>query len=69
MDHKQLVAHMVCSWDLVGAYQWTCQSIYVCPPAPHILEAYSHKVNHDTHKELPMQEHAQLCSMPKHFST
>ena len=31
-------------------------SIYTCPPAPHVLEAYNHKVNHDTHKELTMQE-------------
>ena len=28
----------------------------MCPPTPHIQEAYNHKVNHDTHKELPMQE-------------
>ena len=56
MDHKQLVAHMVYSWGLVGAYQWTCQSIYVCPPTLHVLEVYNHKVNHNTHKELPMQE-------------
>ena len=30
----------------------------MCPPAPHVLEAYNHKVNHDTHKELSKQEHA-----------
>ena len=57
MDHKQLTAQMVCSWGLVQAYQQTHQSLYVCPPAPHILDAYNHKVNHDTHKELSMQEH------------
>ena len=28
----------------------------MCPPAPPILEAYNHKVNHDTHKELTTQE-------------
>ena len=32
------------------------QSIYICLPAPHIMEAYNHKVNHDTHKELNLQE-------------
>ena len=58
MDQKQLVAWMVCLWGLVQAYQQTHQSSYVCPPAPHILEACNHKVNHDTHKELSMQEHA-----------
>ena len=30
----------------------------MCPSVPHILEAYNHKVNHDTHKELTTQEHA-----------
>ena len=56
MDHQQLAMRMVCSWGLVKAYQWTQQSVYICPPAPHILEAYNHKVNHDTHKELTLQE-------------
>ena len=56
MDHKQLAAWMVCLWGLVQAYQQTHQSSYVCPPAPHILEAYNHKVNYDTQKELSMQE-------------
>ena len=56
MDHKQLAAHMVCSWGLVMAYWWTCQSVYICLPTPHVLEVYNHKVNHDTHKELTMQE-------------
>ena len=28
----------------------------VCPPAPHVMEAYNHKVNHDSHKELGPQE-------------
>ena len=60
MDHQQLAARMLCSWGLVKAYQWTQQSAYVCPPTPHILEAYNHKVNHDTHKELNLQEHAVL---------
>ena len=27
-----------------------------CPLAPHVMEAYNHKVNHDTHKELAPQE-------------
>ena len=26
------------------------------PPAPHLMEAYNHKVNHDSHKELGPQE-------------
>ena len=56
MDHKQLAACMVCLWGLVTAYQQTCQSIYICLPAPHVLEAYNHKVNHNMHKELTMQE-------------
>ena len=47
---------MVCSWGLVKAYQQTQQNVYICPPAPHIIEAYNHKVNHDTHKELNLQE-------------
>ena len=47
---------MVCSWDLVKAYQWTRQSTYICPLAPHVIEAYNHKVNHDSHKELGTQE-------------
>ena len=58
MDHKQLAAWMVCSWGLVWTYQQTHQSSYVCPPAPHVLEVYNHKVNHDTHKELSIQERA-----------
>ena len=57
MDHKQLAVHMVCLWGLVKAYWWTHQNIYICPPALHVLEAYNHKVNHNTHKELTMQEH------------
>ena len=60
MDHQQLAMRMVCLWGLVKAYQWTWQSVYVCLPAPHILEAYNQKVNHDTHKELNLQEHAVL---------
>ena len=60
MDHQQLAARMVCSWGLVKAYQWTRQNVYVCPPAPHIMEAFNHKVNHDTHKELGPQEHGVL---------
>ena len=59
MDHKQLAVRVVCSWGLVKAYQQT-QCVYVFPPTPHILEAYNHKVNHDTHKELTLQEHAVL---------
>ena len=69
VDHKQLAVRMVCSWGLVKAYQWTRQNTYVCPLAPHIMEAYNHKVNHDSHKELGPQEHAQSCSMPAHCST
>ena len=60
MDHQQLAVRMVCSWGLVKAYQQTWQSVYVCPLAPHIIEAYNHKVNHDTHKELNLQEHTVL---------
>ena len=60
MDHQELAVRMVCSWGLVKAYQWTWQSAYICPPTPHVLEAYNHKVNHDTHKELNLQEHAVL---------
>ena len=56
MDHKQLATHMVCSWGQVMAYQQTCQSVYICPPGPHVLEVYNHKVNHDTDKELTTQE-------------
>ena len=56
MDHQQLAMRMVCSWGLVKAYQQTQQSIYICLPAPHVIEAYNHKVNHDTHKELNLQE-------------
>ena len=60
MHHQQLAARMVCSWKLVKAYQWTRQSTYVCPPAPHVIEAFNHKVNHNSHKELGTQEHAVL---------
>ena len=60
MDHQQLATIMVCSWGLVKAYQWTRQSTYVCPPAPHVIEAFNHKVNHDSHKELGTQEHTVL---------
>ena len=56
MDHKQLAACMVCSWGLVMAYWWTHQNVYICLPAPHVLEVYNHKINHDTHKELTTQE-------------
>ena len=67
MDHKQLVAQMVCLWGLVGAYWLTHQSIYMCPPTPHVLEAYNHKVNQHT-KSYPCRS-TWLCSTPKHFST
>ena len=60
MDHQQLAARMVCSWGLVKAYQQTRQSTYICLLAPHIMEAYNHKVNHDSHKELGPQECAVL---------
>ena len=60
MDHQQLAMCMVCSWGLVRAYQQTHQNIYICLPAPHILEVYNHKVNHDMHKELNMHEHVVL---------
>ena len=56
MDHQQLAMCMVCLWGLVMAYWQTHQNIYICLPTPHVLEAYNHKVNHDTHKELTMQE-------------
>ena len=56
---------MVCSWGLVKAYQQTQQNCLRLPAlAPHIMKAYNHKVNHDTHKELGPQEHVQPCSMP-----
>ena len=57
---SSLAAKMVCSWKLVKAYQQTRQSTYICPPAPHVIEAFNHKVNHDTHKELGAQERAVL---------
>ena len=60
MDHQQLATRMVCLWGLVKAYQQTRQSTYVCPPAPHVIEAFNHKVNHDSHKELGTQEHVVL---------
>ena len=60
MNHQQLAARMVCLWKLVKAYQWTKQSTYICPPAPHVIEAFNHKVNHDSHKELGTQERAVL---------
>ena len=40
------------------AYLQTHQSVYMCPPTPHVLKVYNHKINHDTHKELTMKEHA-----------
>ena len=60
MHHQQLAAKMVCSWKLVKEYQRTRQSTYICPPAPHVIEAFNHKVNHDSHKELGAQEQAVL---------
>ena len=60
MHHQQLASKMVCSWRLVRAYQRTRQNTYICPPAPHVIEAFNHKVNHDTHKELGAQERAVL---------
>ena len=60
MHHQQLAARMVCLWGLVKAYQQTRQSTYVCPPAPHVIEAFNHKVNHNSHKELGTQERAVL---------
>ena len=60
MDHQQLAMRMVCSWGLVKVYQRTRQSTYVCPPAPHVIEAFNHKVNHDSHKELGTQEYVVL---------
>ena len=60
MDHQQLAARMVCLWGLVKEYHQTRQSTYVCPLAPHVIEAFNHKVNHDSHKELGTQEHVVL---------
>ena len=60
MDHQQLAVRMICSWGLVKVYQQTRQSTYICPPAPHVIEAFNHKVNHNSHKELGTQEHAVL---------
>ena len=65
MDHQQLAMRMVCLWGLVKAYQWTRQSTYICPPAPHVIEAFNHKVNHDSHKELGTQERAVLQYAPR----
>ena len=31
-----------------------------CPPAPHVIEAFNHKVNHNSHKELGTQERVVL---------
>ena len=56
MDHQQLAMHMVCSRGLVRTYQQTHQNVYICLPTPHVLEAYNHKVNHNTHKKLNTQE-------------
>ena len=58
MDHQQLAVRMVCSWGLVKAYQQTQQNIYICLLASscHRGLAYNHKVNHDTHQELNLQE-------------
>ena len=41
MHHQQLAAKMVCSWKLIKAYQRTRQSTYICPPAPHVIEAFN----------------------------
>ena len=60
MDHQQLAVRMVCSWGLIKAYQWTRQSTYVCPPAPHVIEAFNHKVKNDSQKELGTQERTVL---------
>ena len=60
MDHQQLAMRMVCLWGLIKACQQIQQSVYICSPTPHVLEAYNHKVNHDTHKELNLQEHTVL---------
>ena len=60
MDYQQLAVCMACLWGLVRAYQQTHQNVYICPPTLHVLEAYNHKVNHDTNKELNMQECAVL---------
>ena len=56
MDHQQLATCMVCSWGFVKAYQWTRQNVYICLPAPHVLEAY----NEQFYKELNLQECAVL---------
>ena len=56
MDHQELAMRMVCLLGLVKVYQQTRQSTYICPPAPHVIEAFNHKVNHDSHKELGTQE-------------
>ena len=69
MDHQQLAMRMVCLWGLVKAYQQTRQSTYICPPAPHVIEAFNHKVNLDSHKELGTQEHAVLQYACTHCST
>ena len=62
MDHQQLAVRMVCSWGLVKAYQQTRAKCLHSSArrAPNVLEAYNHKVNNDTHKELNLQERAVL---------
>ena len=58
MDHQQRAVCMVCLWGLVMAYWQTCQNVYICPPPLHMYWKHTtHKVNHNTHKELTMQEH------------
>ena len=55
---------------LIKAYQWTQQNVYICPLAPHVLEAYNHKVNHDTHKKIepPGACSVTICPVPCNMS-
>ena len=49
-------AHGLLMWALLGPTNKPARmSTSVCL-TPHVLEVYNHKVNHDMHKELNMQE-------------
>ena len=54
--YGKLSAKMLCLWGLVFAYHQTHQGHYECPPPPHALKAYNHKVNYYSHKDLSAVE-------------
>ena len=61
MDYQQLATRMVCSWGLVKVYQHgPGKAPTFAQLASHVIEAFNHKVNHDSHKELGTQECAVL---------